>query len=143
MVVIMQDTDGTTTRTAVLVSLGSAAPAEALRADVEQLRDRGYRVHLVSRVAPVPTLAEVLDGRTAVGRPTGGTLQVSKLKLDPHRLPGAAVVVLGGTAGPLVRQADVLVAVDATALPAVWLAARVNRRALAVNGLPAAVSRLT
>lgn len=138
----MQGRDGTTPRSAVLVSLGDAAPAEVLRADVERLREQGFRVHLVSRVAPAPALAEVLDGHTAVGRPRGGTLHLGKIRIDPHRLPGAVRVVLGRSTRAVARDADVLVAVDAAALPATWLAARLNRRALAVNGLPAAITRI-
>jgi hypothetical protein len=138
----MESRDGTPPRSAVLVSLGEAAPAEALRADVEQLRRQGYRVHLISRVTPAPALAEALDGHTAVGRPRGGTLHLGKIKADPHRLPGAVRVVLGRSTRMVVRDADALVAVDAAALPAAWLAARLNRRALAVNGLPAAITRI-
>lgn len=127
---------------AVLVSLGTAAPGEALSAGVRELQARGHEVTLVSRTAPAAALAAALDARVAVGRP-GGTLQVSKLKLDPHRLPGAASVVLGRATRALMRRADLLVAVDAPALPAVWLAARLNRSAAAVNGLPAALTRVT
>jgi len=131
----------------VLVSLGATAPGEALLAGVERLRADGATVHLLSRVGPASALAAALDGTSAVGhgaigRRSGGTISAGKLKLDPHRLPGAARVVLGRRSRALLRGADALVAVDAAALPAVWLAARtVNRRAIAVNGLPAALTR--
>jgi hypothetical protein len=138
----MQSRDAVPPRSAVLVSLGDAAPAEALRADVERLREQGFRVHLVSRVPPAPALAEALDGHTAVGHPRGGTLHLGKIRIDPHRLPGAVRVVLGRSTRPVVRGAALLVAVDAAALPATWLAARLNRRVLAVNGLPAAITRI-
>ena len=128
-------------RRVVLVSLGAAAPGEALHAGVRSLRDAGHQVSLISRVPPVGALASAVDAQLPVGRP-GGTLQVGKGKLDPHRLPGAASVLLRRATRELVRSADVLVAVDAAALPAVWLAARVNRRAIAVNGLPAALTRV-
>jgi hypothetical protein len=136
-------TDGATkgaTRSAVLVSLGAAAPGEALLAGVRELQVQGYVVTLVSRTAPTPALATALDGRSAVGRP-GGTLQAGKLKLDPHRLPGAASIVLGRSTRDLLRRADLLVALDAPARPAVWLSARLNRGAAAVTGLPAALTR--
>jgi hypothetical protein len=127
-------------RRAVLVSLGSAAPGEALLAGVGELRERGHAVTLISRTPPAAALAAALDVRLSVGHP-GGTLQLGKLKLDPHRLPGAASVVLGRATRALTREADLLVAVDAAALPAVWLAAHLNRRAIAVTGLPAALTR--
>jgi len=129
-------------RSVLLVSLGATAPGEALLAGVERLRADGAAVHLVSRVAPTAPLAAALDGRTAVGRPHGGPLAAGKLRVDPHRLPGAVRVALGRRTRAAVRAATALVAVDAAALPAVWLAARVNRSAIAVNGLPAALTRL-
>lgn len=129
-------------RHVVLISLGAAAPGDALLAGVRRLRDHGTRVTLVSRVSPAPTLAAVLDEHRSIGQPVGGPLRIGKLRLDPHRLPGALAAVLSPRSGPLLRQADALVAVDAAALPAVWLAARVNRRALAVRGLPAALARI-
>ena len=127
----------------VLVSLGAAAPGEALLAGVRSLRAAGHEVTLVSRVSPVAALTEAVSERVAVGRPRGEVIAAGKVKLDPHRLPGAASVVFAPATRALVRSADVLVAVDAAALPAVWLAARVNRKAIAVNGLPAALTRLT
>jgi hypothetical protein len=130
-------------RRVVLVSLGAAAPGEALLAGVEELSADGADVRLVSRTAPTPALAAALAGRTALGRPGRGQVAVGKLKVDPHRLPGALALVLSRRTRGLVRAADALVAVDAAALPAAWLAARVNRRAIAVNGLPAALTRLT
>jgi len=130
------------TRAVVLVSLGAAAPGEALLAGVERLRAAGDPVHLVSRTPPTPALAAALSGHVPVGRAGAGTITAGKLKLDPNRLPGAVAVVLRRRPRRLVRAADALVAVDAAALPATWLAARVNRRALAVNGLPAALTRL-
>jgi len=133
---------GARPRRVVLVSLGPAAPGEALIDGVRRLREDGARIHLVSRVAPAAPLAAAVDGVIAVGRPGGGPLAAGRLKVDPHRLPGALAVVAGRRTRMLVRQADALVAVDAAALPAVWLAARVNRGALAVNGLPAALARL-
>jgi hypothetical protein len=129
-------------RRVVLISLGAAAPGEALLAGVAQLRAEGAAAHLISRTPPTPALAAELDGRVAVGRSGARAFTVGKLKVDPQRLPGAARVVAGRTGRALVRSADVLVAVDVPALPAAWLAARVNRRALAVNGLPAALARL-
>jgi hypothetical protein len=127
----------------ILLSLGASAPGDALVAGVEQLRSEGATVHLISRTPPAPALAALLDGHVPVSRPGGGAITVSKLRVDPHRLPGALQAVLSGRPRTLVRAADALVAVDAAALPATWLAARVNRRAIAVNGLPAALSRLT
>jgi hypothetical protein len=129
-------------RSVVLLSLGASAPGDALVAGVEQLRAEGAAVHLISRTPPAPALAGLLDGHVAVGRPGGGAVRVSKLRVDPHRLPGAVQAVLRGRSRSLLRTADVVVAVDAAALPATWLAARLNRRAVAVNGLPAALSRL-
>lgn len=133
-------------RSVVLVSLGAAPPGQALLAGVQQLRADGSRVVLVSRTTPVPDLAEALDAHVGVGRPAlaglTGQLRIGKLLVDPHRLPGAAELLLRSTTRSLVRTADALVAVDAAALAAVWLAARVNRRAIAVNSLPAALNRL-
>jgi hypothetical protein len=131
-----------TARRVILLSLGATPPGEALVAGVQDLRADGAEVRLVSRVAPAPALAATLDGTVRVGRPAGGAVAVGKLTVDPHRLPGAASVVLSIRTRRLLRTADVLVAVDAAALPAAWLAARLNRRALAVNGLPAALARL-
>jgi hypothetical protein len=129
-------------RSVVLVSLGPAAPGEALIAGVRQLRAAGAGVHLVSRVPPAGPLGEVVSGHTAVGRARGGPVPLGKLAFDPHRLPGAVRVVFGRRTRDLVRGADTLVAVDAAARPAIWLAGRLNRRALVVNGLPAALARL-
>ncbi|MDQ1286564.1 MAG: hypothetical protein QG622_129 [Actinomycetota bacterium] len=130
----------------VLVSLGATPPGEALLAGVHRLQETGHRVTLISRTPPVRDLAETLDLRVPVGRPVllgaGGQQRISKIVMDPHRLPGATQILLDGTTRRLVTSADVLVAVDAAALPATWLAARVNRRAIAVNGLPAALARL-
>jgi hypothetical protein len=127
----------------VLVSLGVAEPGEALVAGVAQLREAGATVHLVSRVPAAGPLAAVVTGETTVGSARGGPIAAGKLKADPHRLPGAVRVVYGRRTRGLIRAAGALVAVDAAALPATWLAARVNRRALAVNGLPAALARLS
>jgi len=96
----------------------------------------------VSRVPPAAALATAVDDVVAVGRPGGEPLAAGRLTIDPHRLPGALALVGGRRTRRLVREADVLVAVDAAALPAVWWAARVNHGALAVNGLPAALARL-
>jgi hypothetical protein len=128
--------------TAVLVSLGATAPAESLRAGVEQLQAAGHQVHLISRIPPEPAVAAVLDGQAEVGPKLGRPLRLAKIAIDPHRLPGAATILYGPATRALVRGADILIAADAAALPAVWLAARINRKALAVNGLPAALARL-
>jgi hypothetical protein len=130
----------------VLVSLGSAPPGEALLAGVAQLRTAGLPVHLISRVPPAPALAALLTSRVAAGRSRsragGRELRAGKLKVDPHRLPGAIGLQLNGRTRGLLADAVALVAVDAAALPAVWLAARRNRHAIAVNGLAAALTRL-
>jgi len=127
------------TRRVVLVSLGAAAPGDALLAGVERLRADGDTVHLISRTPPGPALAAALDGQLRIGRAGGGPIVAGKLTLDLHRLPGALALLVRPGARRLVRDADTLVAVDAAALPAVWFAARLtNRRATAVNGLPAA-----
>jgi hypothetical protein len=135
-----------TARLVVLVSLGEATPGEALLAGVLTLREAGHQVALISRTAPAPELAEALQERLAVGRGVlagaTGQRRIGKLLIDPHRLPGAAEVLLRRSTRHLLTSADALVAADAAALPAVWLAARVNRASLAVNGLPAAVTRL-
>jgi len=132
-----------TTGPVVLVSLGSAPPGEALLAGVQRLRTAGVPVHLISRVPPAPALAVLLTSRVAVGRPGGRELRAGKLELDPHRLPGAIGLLLRRRTRRLLTGATGLVAVDAAALPAVWLAARRNRHAIAVNGLVAALPLLT
>jgi hypothetical protein len=124
-------------RRVVLVSLGAAPPGEALVAGVQQLRRAGAQVHLVSRVPQAAPLAVAVTARTAIGRGRVGPIVAGRLTLEPYRLPGALRVVFGRRTRSLVRAADLLVAVDAAALPATWLAARVNRRARAVRGLPA------
>ena len=138
----------------LLLAMGQAAPGEALVAGVRALRGAGATVHLVSRAAPSPGLAAALDdvvvvgtrarelrlpGRVRLPRPLA---PLRKLHADPGRLACAVRVCFGGRTADRVACADVLVAVDEAALPAVWLAARRNRSAAALDGVPAAVTRL-
>jgi hypothetical protein len=122
---------------AVLVSLGPVAPGDALLAGVERLRADGASVWLLTRTPPVPALAAELNGGLVrLGSLTRTPLAVGKLRLDPNRLPGAVRLLLRRETRRLVRDAELIAAVDAAALPAVWLAARLNRRATATHGLP-------
>jgi hypothetical protein len=68
-------------------------------------------------------------------------LRLGKLRFSPDRLPGARRLVHHPYTRALVDEADVIVAVDQAALPAVWLAARRNPAAAVLNGTPAAVAR--
>jgi len=122
---------------AVLVSLGPAAPGDALLAGVAALRASGATVHLLTRTPPVPALAAALNG-DLVRLPSlrRAPLAVGKLRLDPNRLPGAVRLLLRRETRRLVTDADLIAAVDVAALPAAWLAARLNRHATATHGLP-------
>jgi hypothetical protein len=124
-------------------------PGEGLSAGVEALRRRGARVDLLTRHPPADPLAAELDGVHLVPRsgPTAslGPLALPgplrKIRLDPDRLPGAVRVHRTASTRVLFDDADVVVALDDAAIPAVWLAARRRPGLVALNGLPAAVHR--
>ena len=122
---------------AVLVSLGPTPPGEALLADVARLQAAGRTVWLLTRTPPVPALAAALDnGLVRLPSVTRTPVAVGKLRLDPNRLPGAVRLLLRRQTRRLVTDADLIAAVDVAALPAVWLAARLNRHATATYGVP-------
>ena len=130
----------------LLVALSATPMGDELVGHVEALKRVGASVHLVSRAAPVPALDAVLDGRTAIGAPVAirrlpGPL--SKVRVEPNRLVDAVRLARGRRYRALVASADALVAVDQTAVPAVWLAARRRPDALAIQGLATAVTRLS
>ena len=135
----------------VLVALGPSAPGDAMVAGVQALQRAGARVVLVSRQPPSPSLLDALDaaGPVPPGGATAGVRsalaaalnRVPKVRLDPDRLPAAWRISRAPATRPLLDAAQVLVAVDRAAVPAVWLAARRHPQAAALSGLPAAVAR--
>jgi hypothetical protein len=130
----------------VLVALSSTAPGQSVHTSVEALRQSGVAVHLVSRTPPAPDLASALNGYTSVGRPVSpwhlpGRLH--KIRIEPNRLVDAIALQRRRGARELLAAADVIVALDATAVPAVWLAARRGPDAVALNGMPAAMTHLS
>lgn len=130
----------------LLVALSATPIGEELVGHVEALQRSGASVHLVSRAAPARALAAVLDGRTALGGPVvvwrlPGPL--SKVRIEPNRLVDAVRLARGRRCRSLVASADALVAVDGTAVPSVWLAARRQPDVHAIQGLAAAVTRLS
>lgn len=137
----------------VLVALGPSVPGDGLVAGVESLRRAGASsVVLVHRRPPSPALVAVLDAAVPLPPPgplgglraavAGALNHLPKVRLDPDRLAAAVRVTRSTATRTLVTGADVLVAVDQAAIPAVWLAARrTNRSAAALSGLPAAVAR--
>ncbi len=145
----------------VLVALGPTAPGDGLVGGVQALRQAGAGVHLVSRLRPTPGLVAVLETaaplpvRSGSPHPLGGatlplrypgparTVQRGKLRLCPDRLPAARRLLRHPFTAELIAAADVLVALDQAAIPAVWWAARRHRSAHALHGLPAAVARHT
>jgi len=141
--------------TVLLVAMGPSTPGDGLVAGVQALRQAGHRVHLVCRRAPSTAVEQAVDAVTSLPAPRllrlgGRPITLGKLRLDPDRLPGAVRLLRSHATRDLVRRADVLVAVDQAAIPAVWLAARRARRRrpsgtvpAAVSGLPAAVARST
>lgn len=151
----------TTARTIVLVSLSRRGPGEALIAGVSALRERGHRVVLLSRRSPAPDLAAAIDethlvpgGRLTrlptqmparltnrAPRPVGRALRL--LRADADRLPAAVRLHRDPELAATLSEADVVVALDAEAIPAAWWAARRRPDLLALTGLPAALTRLT
>ena len=138
----------------LLFAMGPTPPGEAFVSGVTALHESGASVRLISRGAPAPALAALLDEVVVVPTrtrelrlPAGMRLPrplapLRKLRADPGRLACAVRTSFGSRTRALVAAADVLVAVDEAAIPAVWLAARRNRSAAALDGVPAAVSRL-
>ena len=129
----------------LLVALSATSMGDELVGHVEALQRVRASVHLVSRAAPAPALAAVLDGRTAIGAPVAMwrlPRPLSKVRVEPNRLVDAVRLARGRRCRTLVASADALVAVDPTAVAAVWLAARQRRDAPAIQGLAAAVTRL-
>lgn len=140
--------------TVLLIALGPSIPGDGLISGVRALQAAGNRVHLIHRRPPSPALAEVLDGATPLppARLPWRPVAVSKLRFDPDRLPAARRLARDATTRDLLREAEVLVAVDQAAIPAVWLTARRRTRSgtprsaplvAALSGLPAAQNRLT
>ena len=131
----------------VLVAMGPSTPGDGLVAGVQALQQAGHRVHLICRRAPSPAVEATVDAVTplpASRLPLGRRpIALGKLRLDPDRLPGAVRLLRSPATRDLVRHADLLVAVDQAAIPAVWLAARRRPDVPALSGLPAAVARLT
>ncbi len=130
----------------LLVALSATPMGDELVRHVEALQRAGASVHLVSRAAPAPALVGVLDGRTAFGSPVAVRRlpgRLSKVRVEPNRLVDAVRLARGRRCRTLIASADALVAVDPTAVPAVWLAARRRPDAPAINGLAAAVTRLS
>jgi len=134
----------------VLVALGPSAPGDGMVAGVQALRRGGARVVLVSRQPPSPRLLEVLD--SALPLPAGGGAaarsaaaaalnRLPKVRIDPDRLAAAWRLSHDLSTRALLDGAQVLVAVDRAAIPAVWFAARRRPQAAALSGLPAAVAR--
>lgn len=148
--------------TVLLIALGPSVPGDGLISGVRALQAAGHRVHLIHRCPPSPALAEVLDGVTPLppGRLRWRPVAAGKLRLDPDRLPAARRLARHAGTRDLLREAEVLVAVDQAAIPAVWLAARRRARngktsragradnttgsgpVMALSGLPAAQNRL-
>ncbi len=149
----------------LLIAMGPTPPGDNLISGVLALTRAGARVDLVSRHPPGPELAQALAGVHPLpagrmsGAPAGGLSRglsrrtatvvarlpgpLRKLRLDPDRLPGAVRVLRRRASADLVAAADVVVALDAAAVPAAWLAAHRHRDLIALSGLPAAVNRLT
>lgn len=132
----------------VLLGMGPTPPGEGLLTGVTALQGAGSPVSLVSRRPPAPDLAAHLEEVHALprgrlsglsGRQPPGPLR--RLRVDPDRLPGAVRLLRDATIRGLLDRADVLVAVDQAAIPAVWLAARRRPGLVVLSGLPAAVSR--
>ncbi len=153
----------------VLVAVG-AAPGAGLVAGITALRRAGHRVSLLCTREPVAEVRAAIETPGAAGdqghnagtvllspgRLPARQVRLSKLRFSPARLPAARRLagLLGSSSesrsgsrssGPsgfgTGEPPDVLVSVDADALPAVWLAARRSETVRALSGLPAAVAR--
>lgn len=134
----------------LLVAMGPSIPGDGLLAGVQALRAAGHRVELVSRRAPSPRLSAELDARTPLPGPRVQLpgIRAGKLRIDPDRLPGAWRLARHPSTREAVTTAEVLVAVDQAAIPAVWWAARRRARRgrpplAALSGVPAAQNRFT
>jgi len=142
----------------LLVAMGPTIPGDGLVAGVQALQRNGSHVELVSRRPASEALAAVLDGvhplPSGPAAPGAGAAALTtllsrlpgparKLRFDPDRLAGALRLNRDAATRSLVRTADVVVAVDQAAVPAVWWAARRRPSLIALNGVPAAVTRLT
>jgi hypothetical protein len=98
---------------------------------------------------PAPTRAggsssALLSARRFLRRPARRVKRrARRMVAGFHRPLAAAVLGSDARARALVDRADVMVAEDWAAVPAVWWAARRNERALCVVGAAAAVARLT
>jgi hypothetical protein len=128
--------------------MGPSTPGDGMVAGVGALRRAGHDVHLITRRPAAPSLIAVLDGVTPLRPPrllpasvAGRPLGVGRLRADLDRLPGALRLARTAATRSLLGSADVLVAVDQAAIPAVWWAARRHRPRAALLGLPAAVTR--